>query len=222
MDLPDTPERLGGGGDHRARVPFIILTRTQDYFAPTDVNTITSIFVGGATVVVTDNGVPYTLQQMLLRRPHRGGDPAGGRAHRAGPGPALLGEHLHLHQHGRGHLRHRRPYLPAGHQRRSETLSNITTIPHPCRWTRCGSSWPSSAPMTTRWARRGPPHRCPDTMGNSYRWMAVASATAPMGKRRMQLHLPLGTTFNDKYINGLAFDLGRHPWPAVLQRPAGG
>lgn len=47
----------------------------------------------------------------------------------------------------------------------------------------------------------------PDTMGNNYRWLARRISHRANGEVEDPTFIsPLGTTFNDKYTNGLSFD----------------
>lgn len=208
VDLPDTPERLVVEGTiEPGKPPFIILTRTQSYFAPTDVNTIASIFVGGATVVVTDNGVPYTLQQICS------GDLTEEELQQAaaltGLDPALLSSaNICIYT-----STDAATFGIAGHTYRldisaeGKTLSSITTIPHPVPldsvWFKLAEQRPDDDTLGYAWARLTDP----DTMGNSYRWMARRISHRANGETEDPTFIsPLGTTFNDKYINGLSFD----------------
>ncbi|MFZ1615976.1 MAG: DUF4249 family protein, partial [Flavobacteriales bacterium] len=65
VDLPKAPEQFVVEGTiEPGKPPFVILTRTQSFFAPTDINSIANMFVSGATVTVTSNGSTWTLDQI--------------------------------------------------------------------------------------------------------------------------------------------------------------
>ncbi len=55
VDLPETEAKLVVEGTiEQGQPPIVILTRTQSYFAPTDLNSIAGIFVKDAVITVSD------------------------------------------------------------------------------------------------------------------------------------------------------------------------
>ncbi|MFT3886049.1 MAG: DUF4249 domain-containing protein [Flavobacteriales bacterium] len=210
VDLPDTPERLVVEGSIEPGLPpLVILTRTQGYFAPTDLRSLAAMFVRGATVVVTDNttGTPVTLDQ--INSGGLSGEQLAAIATATGLDPALLAgadicAYTKLDNSITGTIGHTYTLNIASGE---HALSAVSTIPHPVpldsTWFRLAHARPDDDSLGYAWGRITDP----DTLGNGYRWYARRIGHRANGDVKDPTFIsPLGSTYNDKYINGLAFD----------------
>ncbi len=102
-------------------------------------------------------------------------------------------------------------------QAEGKTCSAVTTIPHPVAldslWWELALQDADDDSSGYAWARLTDP----DTMGNGYRWMARRIySDDPEAILDGSFISPLGSSFIDKYINGLTFDFfavrGRSPY----------
>lgn len=209
VDLPVYPEQLVVEGTiEQGRPPLVILTRTQPFFSPTNLGAIANMFVGGATVTITTgSGETWVLDQLcsnlldsatlVLAAEGTGLNPALLAAANiciyTSLNPArigVIGESYRLNISAEG-----------------KTISAITAIPHPVP---LDSAWFKPAHINSgddslgfAWGRLTDP----DTLGNGYRWYAQRINHRPNGQRKDPYYIsPIGSTFNDKYINGLTFD----------------
>jgi hypothetical protein len=67
IDVPTVPSKIVVEGSiENGQAPLVILTRTQGYFEPTDLNALQGIFIKGATVTVSSNGVPTVLNEICI------------------------------------------------------------------------------------------------------------------------------------------------------------
>lgn len=208
VDLPKYPEQLVVEGIiEPGTPPFVILTHTQSYFDPADVNSIAGMFVTGATVTVTTDGNVWTLDQICSNML----DPAqlAAAAEATGISPALLSaaniciysslDPAHVGVIGKTY---RLDVSVDG-----KTLSAVSGIPNPVPldsvWFQLALQRPDDDTLGYAWARITDP----DTMGNGYRWMAKRINHRSNGETMDDYYIsPLGSTYNDKYINGLTFD----------------
>lgn len=208
VDLPQVPEQLVVEGTIEPGKPaFVILTRTQPFFSPTDLNAVANMFVGGATITVTSNGETWELDQLCSNLLDSTNLVLAAEV--TGLSPSLLamaniciytsldsthmgivGQTYHLNISAEG-----------------KTLTATSTIPHPVP---LDSVWFKLAQVTSgddslgfAWARLSDP----DTMGNGYRWAAQRINHRTNGERKDPYYIaPLGGTNNDKYFNGLTID----------------
>lgn len=209
VDLPDAPERLVVEGNIEPGMPpFVILTRAQGYFEPTSLAALGAMFVSDAAVTVTTDGEVWTLpplcsgsltpEQVELAAAITGLD------------PALLGsvdicvytslDPAHVGVAGKRY------------DLRVETsdhlLTGSTRIPVPVAldstWFQLALQRPDDDTLGFAWCRLTDP----DTMGNCYRWMARRISHRPDGSVEDPTFIsPLGTTFDDRYLNGLTVEL---------------
>ena len=218
VDLPETDAKLVVEGTiEQGQPPIVILTRTQSFFAPTDLNSIANIFVTGAQITVNDGTTTVTLQEIDF----------------AGLTPELLAQVAQLVGIDPILLESISVYsLPPGNNSmigevgRTYTLnvsgdgkscSAVTKIPNVIPW---DSTWWRLAEQEADddssgyiWGRLTDP----DTLGNGYRHYARRFYSAdPDFIEDSRFISPLGSTFNDKYINGLTIDIyavrGRSPF----------
>ena len=218
VDLPETdPKLVVEGTIENGQPPIVILTKTQSYFAPTDINSISSIFVKDATVTVSDGTTTVTLLEISSEGLTE--EQIQQAAEATGIDPALLSnsdicvysllDDTFLGEIGRTYSLN---ILGAG-----MTCSAVTKIPNIVPW---DSTWWRLAEQDADddssgyiWGRLSDP----DTMGNGYRHYARRFYSAdPDFVEDSRFISPLGTTFNDKYLNGLTVDLfavrGRNPY----------
>lgn len=207
VDLPDTPQRVVVEGTiEPGRPPVVILTRTQGYFEPTTAASLAQIFVNNATVTVDNGDGPVQLdaictgsltpEQLALFSELSGLDPALLAAVNicAYSTAAMVGEV--------GRTYALRVEVDG------EVLTSTTTIPQPVPmdsvWFRLALQRPGDDSLGYAWIRLSDP----DTVGNHYRWMARRINQRPGGGPKDPTFIsPLGSTFDDKYINGLTIDL---------------
>ncbi len=208
VDLPQVPEQLVVEGTiEPGSPPFVIITRTQPFFSPTDLNSIANMFVSGATVTVTSNGEVWTLNQLCSNLLDSASIVLAAEA--TGLSPVLLASaniciytSLDPTQVGVVDRTYRLDISAEG-----KTLSAVSTIPGPVPldsvWFELALQTPGDDSLGFAWARITDP----DTMGNGYRWMAQRINHRANGEVKDPNYIsPLGSTYNDKYINGLTFN----------------
>ncbi|MBZ0204935.1 MAG: DUF4249 domain-containing protein [Flavobacteriales bacterium] len=208
VDLPQVPEQLVVEGIIEPGMPpFVILTRTQSFFSPTDLNSIASMFVGGATITVTTNGETWVLDQLCSNLLDSASLAIAAEA--TGLSPALLASAniciyttLNPAHVGVINQTYRLDISAEG-----KTLSAVSTIPHSVPldsvWFKLAQITAGDDSLGYAWARISDP----DTMGNGYRWAAQRINHRSNGQIKDPNYIsPLGSTYNDKYINGLTFE----------------
>jgi Domain of unknown function (DUF4249) len=216
VDLPTTdPKLVVEGTMEVGQPPLVILTRTQNYFDPTDINSIASIFVKNAAITVSDGTNTVTLQETAFT----GLTPEQLEqvALLTGIDPALL-QSISVYSLLDGSMIgvSGRTYT-LNVQADGKSCSAVTQIPQPVAldslWWRLAEQNPDDDSSGFAWARLTDP----DTLGNGYRWMArrfYSQDTSAVPDSRFIA--PLGSSFVDKYINGLSFDFfavrGRSPF----------
>ena len=208
VDLPEVPEQLVVEGTiEPGKPPFVILTRTQPFFSPTNLGALASMFVGGATVTVTTNGETWVLDQLCSNLLDSASVVLAAEA--TGLSPSLLAmadiciytslNPAHVGVAGRTY----RLDISA----EGKTLTATSSIPHPVPldsvWFKLAQVTPGDDSLGFAWARLSDP----DTMGNGYRWAAQRINRRANGERKDPYYIsPLGSTNNDKYFNGLTID----------------
>jgi hypothetical protein len=218
VDLPVTkPKLVVEGSIENGLPPIVILTRTQSYFAPTDLNSIASTFVRNAVITVSDGTNTVTLQEYDTE----GLTPEEEQqvALATGIDPALIANanivvYSKLDNSFVGQVG-RRYTLRINAD--GDSCSAVTTIPGIVEpdslWWRLAQQDPDDDSSGYAWARLTDP----DTLGNGYRWMARRYYSAdPDFIPDSRFIAPLGSSFVDKYVNGLTFDFfsvrGRSPF----------
>jgi hypothetical protein len=218
VDLPETEAKLVVEGTiEQGQPPIVILTRTQSYFAPTDLNSIASIFVKDAVITVSDGTTTVTLLEISSDGLTE--EQIQQAAEATGIDPALLADadisvYSLLDNSFLGEIGKTYTLNISGD---NKTCSSVTKIPNVVPW---DSTWWRLAEQDADddssgyiWGRLTDP----DTMGNGYRHYARRFYSAdPDFVEDSRFISPLGTTFNDKYLNGLTVDLfavrGRSPY----------
>ena len=218
VDLPETePKLVVEGVIENGQPPIVILTRTQSYFAPTSLSSIAGIFVKGAVITVSDGSTTATLQELSSEGLTE--EQVAQAAELTGLDPTLLAEagisvYTLLDNSMIGEVGRTYTLNVTGD---GKSCSSITKIPNIVPW---DSTWWRLAEQDADddssgyvWGRLTDP----DTLGNGYRHYARRFYSAdPDFVEDSRFISPLGTTFNDKYLNGLTVDLfavrGRSPY----------
>lgn len=218
VDLPITePKLVVEGVIENGLPPIVILTRTQSYFAPTDLNSIASTFVRGAMITVSDGTNTVTLDEYDTEGLTE--EQVQQVALATGIDPALIAnasivvysklDNSYLGEVGRRYTLK----IDAN----GDTCSAVTKIPSivapDSLWWRLAEQSADDDSSGYAWARLTDP----DTLGNGYRWMARRFYSSdPDFTADSRFIAPLGSSFVDKYVNGLTFDLfnvrGRSPF----------
>lgn len=218
VNLPDEEARIVVEGTiEPGSPPIVMLTRTQGFFDPTDLSTYANIFVHGATIQVSDGQNTFTLQEICSGSltPEQ----IQAIAQLTGIDPTLLSSadvcaYSSLNPADVGVIGRTYTLSIAAE---GKTLSSVTTIPYPVAldstWFRLAEQDPDDDTLGYVWARLTDP----DSLGNAYRFMTRRISHDADGYVEDPTFIaPLGSSFYDKFINGLAFDFfsvrGRSPY----------
>lgn len=213
VDLPETEHRVVVEASiETGQPPFILLTRTQNFFAPTSIASIAGTFITEADVRLFDGENEHVLDKICSASlpPELLGQVADLTGFQAGllananiciwtdigfltGDPSIVGEN------GRSY----RLQIEAD----GRSLSAVTTIPQPVPldsvWFRLAEQRPGDDSTGYIWARISDP----DTIGNAYRWFARRMNAGPDGEPKDPRFVPpLFSVYNDDYVNGLSFD----------------
>lgn len=221
VELPDEPERLVVEGVIEPGLPpYILLTRTQGYFDPGDLDAISGLFVRDAVVMVDAGDGPITLEQICSASL----TPAQQAliAELTGIQPTMLAEidiclysSLDPVLFGEVGRTYTLRIEAEGH-----VLTGSTTIPVPVP---LDSIWFVRTPITTDndsvghlWGRI----QDPDTMGNGYRWYDRRISTGLGQLPDPVFSSSANNTFDDRYFNGGLYDFNatgfRYPGDTVV------
>jgi len=212
VDLPPAEEKLVVEGTiEPGRAPFVILTRTQSYFAPTDVNSLAAMFVGGALITVDDGDGPDTLDQycsgslteaeILLAAEIIGIDPDLLMAadicvysELDGSLDGEIGRDYALRVEAEGHVL-------------TSTTHLYDPVPLDTIWFKLAEQDPGDDSLGFIWQTSTEP----PGLGDHYRWLGrrinFDPATGEEDKDPYFIS-PYFASFEDKYIDGLTFDWG--------------
>lgn len=208
VKLPETePRVVVEGSIETDQPPTVLLTRTQSYFAPTNVASIASAFISEAVVTVDDGSTVHVLDRVCSDLiPDSLIDEA---AAATGISPELLRaaricvwtklDGSLLGEEGRTY----RLRVEA----EGKTLTSATKIPYgvalDSAWFRLANQRPNDDTLGFLWARLSDP----DTAGNAYRWFARRINRGSDGEPKDRRFIaPLFSVFEDRYVNGLSFD----------------
>ena len=206
VDLPTTEPRLVVEGTiQTGGPPLVILTRTQSYFAPTDISSIASIFVKDALITVNDGFTTATLDQICSDALTE--EQIQLAAAVTGLDPGLLANadiciYTKLDMLGIEGRTYSLNIAADG-----KTASSVTSIPYNLA---LDSAWFELALQEPDDDTLGFIHATlsdPDTLGNAYRWYAQRINAGSDGEPKDDGFIaPFFSAFEDKYINGLTFD----------------
>lgn len=207
VELPEGEVKLVVEGTiEPGQPPLVILTRTQGFFAPTDINSIADIFVKDATVTVTHGSVVDTLDRICSGSLTQ--EQLEQAAALTGLDPALLnGADICIYSKLDGSLLGEIGGTYAlGIVWEGGRAEAVTNIPNPVvldsLWFELSEQDADDDTSGYVWARRTDP----DTMGNNTRWMARRISRVDGQAEDASFIAPLGGTFTDTYFNGLTFD----------------
>lgn len=218
VDLPETdPKLVVEGVIENGLPPIVILTRTQSYFAPTSLSSIAGIFVKDAVITVSDGSNTVTLQELGSEGLTE--EQVAQAAELTGLDPTLLAEadisvYTLLDNSMIGEVGRTYTLNITGDGKSCSAITKIPNIvPWDSTWWRLAEQDADDDSSGYVWGRLTDP----DTLGNGYRHYARRFYSAdPDFVEDSRFISPLGTTFNDKYLNGLTVDLfavrGRSPY----------
>lgn len=188
--------------------PIVVLTETQGYFEPTDVNTVFGTFVHNADVRMNDGSQEYQLQELCTNSIPDSLIPQVS---------ALLGVDPVSLQYFDFCVYTSFDLASFGVQGKTYDLTITTTDKN----IHASTTIPVQVPLDTVWFEptgdldslgfMWATLSDPSTDGNAYRWAAqrINSYTygADSGKIKDPMMVtPLGSVFDDKFFNGLSFD----------------
>jgi len=207
VDLPTTEARLViEGVIEQGQPPYLILTRTESFFDPTDANSISQIFVHGAQVTVDDGSIQFPLTELCSDQIPDSLIPVVAE---------LLGVSIEILE--------------------AINYCAYTTL-DPMAFGEIGKSYSltvnaegKTATATTKihepialdsvWFKLKDPNENdslgyawanltdPDTVGNAYRWFAQRINHYSNGEQKDAYAIPpFGSVFSDQFINGLSFE----------------
>jgi hypothetical protein len=208
VELPRTDPRIVVEGTiETGAPPIILLSRTQNFFDPTNVAAIAATFVSDATVTVFDGTTTHTLDRICSDIIPE--DQLEEVAALVGLDPDLLRQanicawtkldNSLLGVEGRTYTLN---VLADGNE-----LSATTTIPNAVAldslWFRLAEQNPGDDSLGFMWATLSDP----DTIGNAYRWFARRINAGANGEPKDARFIPPSfSVFEDRFVNGLTFD----------------
>jgi hypothetical protein len=211
VDLPyEEPKLVVNGTIEAGQAPIVILTRSQGYFDATDYSSLLGMFVQGATVTIDAGNGPVQLDEVFGASipPELLIDAAG----LIGLDPGLVtfaGIHFYTKVDGSLNGEVGRTYR-LNITAEGKTVSSVTGIPYPVpldsTWFKLAQQDEDDDTLGYAWARLTDP----DTMGNAYRFMTRRISKRSNGRDEDPTYTAaIGSSFPDKYINGLSLDFFR-------------
>lgn len=208
VDLPRTdPYIVVEGTIQPGQPPLVILTRTQNFFDPTDLNAYGDLFVKNATVLVGDGTNTVQLAQICSGDIPEDQIPLA--AELLGIDPQILAHvDICVYTDSTGTLLGQtgRTYT-LNISAEGKTLSSVTSIPYAVRldstWFKLAQQNENDDTLGYVWATL----HDPDTLGNAYRFLTRRINHRSDGSIKDNTYVgAIGSTFYDKFINGLTFD----------------
>ena len=181
LNLPVAePKLVVEGYIYQDTFPYVILTRNVPFFSTLDSSTLQEYVVKGATVIVSDGITTDTMIEINY-------------------GQLTFYASLDNNLKGRVGRTYSLRVEADG-----QVVTSTTTIPEP-------------VPLDSVWWKVQGEHDTlgfawahltdPDTLGNYYRWFAKRINHYPDGDQKdADFIAPIGSTFDDKFINGKSFD----------------
>jgi len=210
VDLPvGAPQIVVEGSIEVGSPPFVMLSRTQGYFEPTDINSILSNFVTGATVIVSNGTVTDTLIEICSSQIPIEFLPI--ITDLTGLSPELLQMYdvcaytsLNPAIFGEENKTYDLVIKTEGKVLTSRTKINTIIPLDDVYFKKVGNtdSLGFAYGLLTD----------PDTLGNAYRWFAKRINKYPewsqhAGEQKDATYVaPLGSTYDDRFFNGLTFE----------------
>jgi hypothetical protein len=181
LDLPVAESKLVVEGYiFQDTFPYVILTRNIPFFSTLDSSTLQNYIVKGATIIVSDGITTDTMTEFST-----------------GQFTFYFSDDVNLKgQVGKTYTLH----VEAD----GDVVTSSTTIPAPVPldsvWWKVHGEYDT---LGFAWAHLTDP----DTVGNFYRWFAKRINQYPDGEEKDDDFIaPIGSTFEDKFINGKSFD----------------
>lgn len=208
VDLPRTePKVVVEGVIQTGQPPLVILSRTQNFFDPTSLQSIAASFISEAAVTVFDGSTTHTLDRICSSL-----IPDSLLAEVA----AITGINVNLLANANICAWTRLDGSLLGEEGRSyrlevqtegKAVSATTTIPQTVEldsvWFRLALQRPNDDTLGLMWGRLSDP----DTLGNCYRVLAQRINRRPNGQPKdANFVAPFFSVFDDRYFNGLSFD----------------
>ncbi len=225
VDLPRTePRVVVEASIETGKPPFVMLSRTQNFFDPTSLASIAGSFIQDADVYVDDGFNVVQLDKICSSTIPE--DMLEDVALAIGFDPALLANaNICVWTLLNGTLlgENGRSYRLEVHVE-GRTITGLTHIPHPVPldsiWFQLALQQPNDDSTGYIWARLSDP----DTLGNHYRWFAQRLNKRADGRMKDGTYIaPLFSVFEDRYVNGLSFDFnigrGRAPYTEAEDEP---
>ena len=183
LDLEQVPSQIVVDGYvEEGLPPYVILSYTSGYFDPVNAAALVNDALRGATVILDDGTDTIRLHEISLNGTNVNG------VYAALDSATLLPVMTGI----AGRTYHLRIYTPEGRFAEATAKLNHAVA--------CDSMWfrlnEDSDSLGLAFARLSDP----DTLGNYYRWFAKRK------NKDAQFIAPLGSVFEDKFINGLEFD----------------
>ena len=208
VDLPITdPKVVVEGTIETGEAPFVLLTSTQSYFAPTSISGLAEMFISDATVTVNDGTTTHVLDRICS---------AGLSEEELELAAELTGIDIDLLRQANICAWTKLDGTLIGEEGRTyrlevqtngKTLTSVTTLPNAIAldslWFKLAEQDPGDDSLGFLWALMTDP----DTVGNNYRWLAKRINLNEDGEQKDETFVaPLLSVFWDRFINGLTFD----------------
>lgn len=208
VDLPEAEEKLVVQGTiEPGRAPIVVLTHTQSFFDPTDLNSLLGIFEYGAVITVDDGNGPVQLEEVsgtaipdaILAD----------AAQMIGLEPVLIqyaGIPIYTRTDGTLMGEVDRTYSLTV-QQDGKTLTGTTELfaaePLDSVWFKLANQSQGDDSLGFIWQTTSDP----SGVENHYRWLARRISHDPDGTIKDAFFIaPYFAAFEDKYIDGLTFD----------------
>lgn len=213
VDLPSLPEQIVVEGSiEQGQPPIVLLTRTQGYFDPIDLNAFSELFVSGATVTVANGTTSVVLDEICSSNIPEEFLPLVAEA--TGLTPAQLAAFdiciystFNTSIWGEANRVYTLEVEYQQHRLRSSTKIN-SPIALDSVWFEIPGTDPNNDSLGFAYAIL----QDPDTLGNAYRWFARRINTYPAWSAHAgdvkdpRYIAPLGSATDDAFFNGLTFE----------------
>jgi hypothetical protein len=208
VELPDVESRIVVDGQiENGKAPIVLLTRSQGYFEPTDLQALQDIFIQGAKVSVKHNGQTDTLVEVcssslppqLLEQ----------LSEQTGFSPEALQQIDICGYTSFTFVGETNTVYDLKVEVGEEVLTSSTKINN---LVELDSLWFEIAGEADSLGFLWAEITDPDTLGNAYRWFAKRINDYPAwsenaGEQKDQSYIaPIGSAYDDQFYNGLSFE----------------
>jgi len=219
VDLPvGEPQIVVEGSIEVGSPPFVMLSRTQGYFEPTDINSILNNFISGANVTVSNGTITDTLIEICSSQIPEEFLPI--VTDLTGLSPELLQEF---------NVCAYTSFNPAIFGEENKTYDLRVEVENKVLTARTKINY--IIPLNEVYFKKvGDTDSLgfayglltdPDTLGNAYRWFAKRINKYPAwsqhaGQQKDATYIaPLGSTYDDRFFNGLTFEFAYYRGVAI-------